>query len=152
MKKVIRLTESDLTRIVKRVIKENEKTQKIKYLIESQVSQQTINTLKSGVSSCFNKKDYPNLWGVTKGSSELALGYVMYWLGMPLAMIPNLITTSYEIQIDGMNKVMDANISKVKGELGKLKNCITSGTVSSIWNFIPNLAKSVSGNNNSNDF
>jgi hypothetical protein len=142
MKKVIRLTESDLTRIVKRVIEESKKSQRSISLNEGVVNQQTVNTLKSGVSSCFNKKDYPNLWALTKGSSELALGFVMYWLGIPVCMIPKVMETSLKLEINGMDRIVDANIGKIKGELGKLKNCITSGTISSIWNFVPNVVNS----------
>ena len=58
MKKIIRLTERDLTRIVKLVIKETEAS------METSMSQekiQKLNLFKKSISSCFSTSKYPNL-------------------------------------------------------------------------------------------
>jgi hypothetical protein len=61
MSKIIRLTESDLTRIVKRVLKEEQQQEKV-----NMAKQQ----FKSQTSSCWNKFRYPLLNAIIDGTAS----------------------------------------------------------------------------------
>jgi hypothetical protein len=62
MRRTVRLNENDLSRIVRRVINENQEAQK--------------QQLEAKITSCFNKNKYPHLYRlmVAKGQGMVAMG------------------------------------------------------------------------------
>jgi hypothetical protein len=153
MKKVIRLTESDLTRIVKRVIEESKKSEITSYLNEGQMSQQTIKMASDSFKKCFNPKSYPELWKVAKGSLGIAAALFFFFMGGAAIfagggalatilggfppVLGGTVTSYLELQ-----NLYTLNFSKIKKELSQIKKCAMS-TASSVWNFVPNTLSTV---------
>jgi hypothetical protein len=114
MKKIIRLTESDLTRIVRRVINEAQTEQQVMSMIER--------------SGCFNTKDYPNLWKLTRGSGESIAGLIMMagsvfgTLATPVAILvgaQGVSTTAVAI-----NRLVGTEYDQVLDELIDFLECV----------------------------
>lgn len=109
MKKVIRLTESDLTRIVRRVINEAQTEQQVMSMIED--------------SNCWNSREYPTLWKFTKGSSQSVAGIVMMALSIfgfatgPVAAVGGVL--GFTNTVKGVHGIQDLDYDKVAQELIK---------------------------------
>jgi hypothetical protein len=131
MKKIIRLTESDLTKLVNRVIEEQEMGKNI--LSESLLD---MNAIKNGVEklkTCFNPKKYPNVAQVSGGSSRVIFGFILLAIGfggelfsLGISTIPSAISISAGTMetASGIEKLYRANISKIDNELKALYQCV----------------------------
>ena len=121
MKKIVKLTESDLVRIVKKVIN------------ESSLNKSMILSAKQKLSSCWEPSNYPQLSKVAEGSAQVAFGLLLVfvagaeeWFSLgfatPLAAATGALagTNTY----NGYKKLYDANSSKINGDLEKLKKCV----------------------------
>lgn len=128
MSRVIRLTESDLTRIVKQVINEM-------YVTESEMAaqKQQVSQMAKNLSGCFSAKKFPNLYKAANGSMQMVMGLVCIYSGIvgeifsfglsTLASI-GLVSFGGTVTYMGAKKVYDANISKIRGELSTLYHCL----------------------------
>ena len=126
MKKIVRLTEKDLTNIIKKVIVENTtETRKLKL-------QNAILGLK-GEKCQFNQKNYPNLYRLTKGSLKTVSGIVFAILGVAgsstgLGSIAGGMMTlaGATSALNGMYNLTETDIKLIFPELSRLTNCIKS--------------------------
>ena len=121
MARIVRLTESDLSRIVRRVINE-EQSGKMKFA-----------EIKSKMSGCFSPSEYPNLYKASNGSLDVVMGLLamgiangLFFASFGLSSFASYALGSVGIYSTGVGvkKIYDANISKIKGELRKLYNCL----------------------------
>lgn len=121
MGRIIRLTETDLSRIVRQVIKE-EKSGQMKYA-----------EIKSKMSGCFSISRYPNLWKACNGSFDVAMGLLAMGISSGLLFGSFGLSSFVSFAIGaagvsanavGLKKIYDANISKIRGELGNLYDCL----------------------------
>ena len=143
MKKIIRLTERDLTRLVKRVISES------RLISEEQMSQQQLKMGKSSIGKCFNKSKYPELYKITNGYGDTVYGLLLMSMGINSGIIQTVYGVVYnedEFKYDnlekntlktfnngkkstsgGLDELYNSNYSKISGELSNLKNCVYNG-------------------------
>jgi hypothetical protein len=121
MARIVRLTESDLSRIVRRVINEEE-SGKMKFA-----------EIKSKMSGCFSPSRYPNLYKASNGSLDVVMGLLamgiangLFFASFGLSSFASYTLGAVGIYSTGVGvkKIYDANISKIRSELGKLYNCL----------------------------
>jgi len=136
MKKVVRLTESDLRRVVKRIINENEaKEMADDAMLNSAKADRGI---KNKIINCINDGSYTHLKVLTTGVGTTALNALAVLLGGPLvakgpALIilagASIIATIKSIKgkaatAKGMMTTSDSGRGSVKDELKQLYNCL----------------------------
>ena len=80
MKKVIRLTETDLNLIVRRVIKESKKINESEQMMKKQAFE--FNSAMKSFSSCFSASKYPKLYSLFKAVAHLGISILEFSLGI----------------------------------------------------------------------
>jgi hypothetical protein len=142
MGRIVRLTERDLTRLVKRVISES------RLISEEQMSQQELASGLSDGSSCFSSKNMPITYKLAGGNWDTAYAFLLMSLGVGHGIIksltgvymddkePSLSDTKSNIQKSknfnkgyntgkkGVDTIYKTNYNQISGELSKLKNCV----------------------------
>lgn len=121
MKRVIRLTERDLSNIVRRVINEEAE------------GKSTYMSIEKKMAGCFIASKYPNLYKASGGSVKIVMGLLAMAVssGAILGSVGLSSFASYALaglgglgMYDGAKDIYDANISKIKGELKTLAKCV----------------------------
>lgn len=119
MGKIVRLTENDLTRLVRRVIK------------ESQMSQQQFNAAAQKGAGCFSKENTPQLYALSKGLGLGALAIVAFamtyfsgGIGAGLTLTSGLMMSAKSL--DELSASINNNKSTYEAELKKLYKCAFS--------------------------
>ena len=142
MKKVIRLTERDLTRLVKRFINES------RLISEGQMSQQQLSSGLSDGGSCFNSKTMPITYKLAQADWDTAYALLLMSLGVGHGVIkfltgvymddkePSLSDMKSNIQKSknfnkgyntgkkGVDTIYKTNYKQISTELSKLKTCV----------------------------
>ena len=131
MSRIIRLTERDLTRLVKRVINEEQDSQNQQLQKFQKLQSNIASKMKS--SGCFDASNYPNLYKASSGSFDIVVGLLAMAIASGMFAATFGFSTFASITlgslggyvgVKGLKKIYDANISKIRGELGKLSNCL----------------------------
>ena len=125
MKKVVRLTESDLTMIVKRVINENQSQVMAKNAISK--SKQADNGIKSEMIKCIKNGSYTHLMVLTTGVGATALGALAVLFASGVGTVPALILMAAGAiiaTIEGMMTTSGSGRGSVNDELKQLYNCL----------------------------
>ena len=126
MKKVVRLTENDLIRIVKRVI--NESSMNSKGGIQSASIK-----FNSKFGTCFDSKKFPNLYKLTYGSSKTIWGLLMLKAGIMGELFSFGLATVPAVGVGmvgaastavGVKNLYEMNASKLDNELTALAKCL----------------------------
>ena len=136
MKRIIRLTERDLTRLVKRVIS------------EAEMSQQSLSSAKSKGSSCFSQKTMPVTYKLVKADWDAAYALLLMSLGVSSGIIKSLtdvymdeeepslsnmksnvqksknFNKGYNLGKKGINTIYKTNYNEISSELSKLETCV----------------------------
>ncbi len=127
MKKVIRLTESDLTRLVKRVIQESA-AQNVLNNIDPNIIEKVKNKLK-----CYNPYEYPTIQQAARGQLMLAAGLLVIYvaaggevLSFGTLTIPAFVTGAFGGYTvgKGIIELKGVNIEQIKKELEKFRKCV----------------------------
>ena len=125
MKKVVRLTESDLRRVVKRIINETEaKDMADNAMLKSKEADRGI---KNEIINCIKNGSYTHLMALTTGVGEKALGALAVLFFGGVVKGPLIIMAAGDIirRITGMMTKSDSERgSSVKDELEQLYNCL----------------------------
>jgi len=128
MSRIIRLTESDLTRLVRRVINEDQAAQSQQF---QQLQSKIASKMKS--SGCFDSSNYPNLYKASMGSIDTIIGLLAIAIASGMFASTFGLSSFASFTLGGMGlyasgsgvkKIYDANISKIRPELGKLYRCL----------------------------
>ena len=131
MKKVVRLTESDLRRVVKRIINETE----AKDMADNAMlnSKQADIGIKNKIINCIKNGSYTHLSVLTTRVGEKALGALAVLFLGGVVKVPLIIMAAGDIirRITGMMTKSDSERgSSVKDELEQLYNCLkTKGVI-----------------------
>ena len=80
MKRIIRLTENDLTMIVRRVVKESKKINESEQMMKQQAFE--FSSAMKSFSSCFSASKYPKLNALLKALGHLGLSILDFSLGI----------------------------------------------------------------------
>lgn len=80
MANVIRLTEKDLTMIVRRVVKESKKINESEQMMKKQAFE--FNSAIKSFSSCFSASKYPKLYALFKAVAHLGISILEFSLGI----------------------------------------------------------------------
>jgi hypothetical protein len=130
MSKIIRLTESDLERIVRRVVKEqrtiNEDTNSVLSALKSEKSQQAL-------SGCWNGgREYPNIKKIMVGHAQISLS-VLAGMFTALAVssgvgagaaVPSG-SVAVAAMVKGIDNLSETSRASLKSEVCQLIECIT---------------------------
>jgi hypothetical protein len=125
MKKIVRLTESDLTRVVKRIINENQSQDMAKNAISK--SKQADRGIKNEIIKCIKNGSYTHLMVLTTGVGATALGALAVLFASGVGTVPALIIMAAGAiitTIEGMMTTSGSGRGSVKDELTQLYNCL----------------------------
>ena len=136
MRKIVRLTERDLTRLVRRVIS------------EEQMSQQQFASGLSAGSSCFSSSKMPITYKLVQADWDTAYALLLMYLGVGHGIIKTLtgvymddkepsfsdiksntqssknFNKGYNTGKKGVDTIYKTNYKQISGELSKLKTCV----------------------------
>lgn len=112
MKRIVKLTESDLNRIVKRVIVETQESKKKEEII-------------SKATNCFDPKNYPRIQALIKTGAYVFADVVLVILSMyaPGFFVPALALVGYATQVE-LERAFGKNDFELKKEAFKLLKCM----------------------------
>ena len=125
MKKVIRLTESDLTRIVKRAINESKAQEMANNALLK--SNQADSDMKSEIIKCIKSGSYSHLMVLTTGAGATALGALAVLFASGLGTVPALILTAAGaaiVTIEGLMTTDGSGRGSVTDEVSQLYSCL----------------------------
>jgi len=125
MKKVVRLTESDLRRVVKRIINENKSEDMADNAISK--SKQADRGIKNEIINCITSGSYSHLMVLTTGVGATALGALAVLFASGFGTAPALIIMAAGViitTIEGMMTTSDSGRGSVHDELEQLYNCL----------------------------
>jgi hypothetical protein len=126
MKKVIRLTERDLTNIVRRVINEEQ--------VSQAKSKQMVIQAKANLKSCWNAEDYPRIYRALRGLAYtgvsvglLAIAFALastgVGAGIALALVLGSLWTGSSAVLDGFATLFNVGW-QFEEEIKKLSSCL----------------------------
>jgi len=142
MARIVRLTERDLTRLVKRVISES------RLISEEQMSQQQLTSGLSDGSSCFSSKNMPITYKLVQADWDNAYALLLMYLGVGHGIIKSLtgvymddkepslsdiksniqksknFNKGYNTGKKGVDTIYKTNYNQISTELSKLKTCV----------------------------
>ena len=125
MKKAVILTESDLTRIVQKVINENKSQDMAKNAISK--SGQADGGIKNEIIKCIRNGSYSHLMVLTTGVGATALGALAVLFASGVGTVPALILMAAGAiitTIEGMMTTSGSGRGSVNDELTQLYNCL----------------------------
>ena len=125
MKKVVRLTESDLRRVVKRIINENKSEDMARNAISK--SKQADRGIMKEITNCITSGSYSHLMVLTTGVGSSALGALAALFASGIGTAPALILMAAGVIIAGIEGMMTTSGSgrgSVADELEQLYNCL----------------------------
>ena len=141
MGRIIRLTESDLTRLVKRVIREG------RLISEAQMGQQQLFLGKSS-DGCFSSSNMPITYKLAGADWDIAYALLLMYLGVGHGIIKSItgvlmddeepsvsdtktnikksrnFNKGYNTGKKGITTIYNTNYKQISGELSKLKTCV----------------------------
>ena len=142
MGRIVRLTERDLTRLVKRVINES------RIISEGQMSQQQLTSGLSDGAHCFKSKNMPITYKLAGGNWDTAYAFLLMSLGVGHGIIKSLtgvymddkepslsdmksniqksnnFNKGYNTGKKGVDTIYKTNYNQISTELSKLKTCV----------------------------
>jgi hypothetical protein len=127
MKKVVRLTESDLRRVVKRIINENKSEDMARNAISK--SKQADRGIMKEITKCITSGSYSHLMVLTTGVGATALGALAALFASGIGTAPALILMAAGVIITGIEGILTSDelnmgAGSVSDELERLYNCL----------------------------
>ena len=126
-KKVVRLTESDLRRVVKRIINENKSEDMARNAISK--SKQADRGIMKEITKCITSGSYSHLSVLTTGVGATALGALAALFASGIGTAPALILMAAGVIITGIEGILTSDelnmgAGSVSDELERLYNCL----------------------------
>ena len=142
MSRIVRLTERDLTRLVKRIVSES------RLISEEQMSQQQLTSGLSDGSDCFSSKNMPITYKLAQADWDTAYALLLMSLGVGHGIIKSLtgvymddkepslsdaksniqksknFNKGYNTGKKGIDTIYKTNYNQISTELSKLKTCV----------------------------